>query len=142
MLKKTLIALACILVPSPALAYPTSLISIPTAECSSSQLHLGHYSYANGSLDFSVNAGVFDGMKLGDTRVGALEIGFDAMHPRSTINSVFAGSAKLGLLSETDLLPSLAIGWIYPGIPDPRNTPNFAFLAATKAMTPLGIDCG
>lgn len=149
MKKSWLILAAWAMLAAPASAYPTSLISVPTADILEYKaLHFGLYTYTpwdfneKGGYDLSINLGLFEGFQLGDLRLGALEVGVDATHPESFVGSSLSGSFKLGLLSETDFLPGMAVGSFYRGLPSNELTPNFNYLALTKSFVPGGFDLG
>ncbi|HBN07874.1 MAG TPA: hypothetical protein DD435_04215 [Cyanobacteria bacterium UBA8530] len=134
----------------PAWAYPTSIISIPTGETLSvGRLHFGLYGYPVGpSGDFSFNTGLFDGFQAGETKIGSLEFGFDSNYPQLDYDEsmqkglAFSLSAKLGLMTETDSLPAIGLGFYYLGVPSLNGTPNLSYLSMTKSIQSSGIDLG
>lgn len=134
------------LMASPAFAYPTALVFIPTGDTlSAGKLHLGFYTGAPYDPvlrygDFSLNAGVFDGFEVNGLRLGKLEMGFDAFDP--SLGSIFTLSGKIGLLGETEFLPSIALGSYYTGFPNLTRTPNLTFLSMSKSLKIGDIDLG
>jgi hypothetical protein len=92
-----LVGLFCLLA-RPALAYPTSILNVPTAETlEAGKIHFGLYTTtpydpSNASIDGSINAGIFNGFDIGGVKVGGLEMGFDGVLPDS--GSIFSFSGK------------------------------------------------
>lgn len=132
---------------TPALAYPTSILSIPTAETlEAGNLHFGLYSTtpydpSSASIDGSINAGIFNGFDIGGVKVGGLELGFDGILPDPG-SGIFSFSGKLSLLGETDALPGIAIGTYYLGVPNMDLSPNLTYAAVSKTLTSGGYELG
>jgi len=146
-MKKTLLALVILLVPSSAWAYPTAVVFSPTGEAHAlGNVGLLAYTSTNlspgrvtpGSSWFGVQTGLLPQWAYGNSGVsfGGLEIGFDIITPYAlgTVKPVF--NAKLGLMTEGDYTPSVAVGImeISPAFP----AMDFVFVSATKTLGPVG----
>lgn len=131
---------------TPALAYPTSILSIPTAETlEAGKLHFGVYTTtpydpSNASIDGSINAGIFNGFDIGGVKVGGLELGFDGVLPDP--GSVFSFAGKLSLIGETDSMPGIAIGTYYLGVPNMDLSPNLTYAVVSKSLTSGDYELG
>jgi hypothetical protein len=155
----TLLALA-----APARAYPTALITVPTAGIQPFKgYHLGLAAalQRTGSESplamASLAVGLTPWFPLTETlSAGALEAGVDLYYPFPFENGLYPARGltsatgptlaqphlKLGLLQETDWLPGLAAGVYGIALPDWQNSANLVHLSLSRTVTIAGIDLG
>lgn len=152
---------------APTYAYPTALINVPTAGVTPyKSYHFGLYNYVQPSLiptmdspylgmgSFSIGLVPYFDLAPG-VSAGALEVGVDGFYPFPS--SLYPVSSpwptdggpllaqlhfKLGLLQETDVLPGLAVGSYYLGVPNFSYAANMLHASATKWLSFQDLDLG
>ncbi|MEB3330520.1 MAG: hypothetical protein VKQ33_14945 [Candidatus Sericytochromatia bacterium] len=146
---RAVVAGACLLPGSPALAYPTSLIFAPTGDVMGAGA--GCLSFYNAFYGTAVdcwtgyNVGLVPSFPYGDTGLSfpGLEVGIDVLASPGRLPAIKpTGNVKLGLLSEADLWPSLALGYMSVAVLHPANSLNFGYVSATKTIEAGGRQLG
>lgn len=152
---------------APAHAYPTALINVPTAGVTPyKSYHFGLYNYVQPSLIptpdspylgmGSISVGIVPYFDLAPgVAAGAVEIGVDGFYPFPSslypVASTWPADGaplmaqphfKVGLLQETDVLPGLAVGSYFLGVPDITYSANMLHASATKWLTFQDLDLG
>ncbi len=160
-------AIAVLGLTAPAHAYPTALVNVPTGGVTPyKSYHFGLYNYVQPSLiptmdspylgmgSLSVGLVPFFDLAPG-VAAGAVELGVDGFYPfPSSLYPVDAAwpsgggplmaqpHFKIGLLQETDILPGLAVGSYFLGLPDITLSANMLHASATKWLTLQDWDLG
>ena len=155
----TLFALAV-----PVMAYPTSLVTVPTAGIQPFKgYHLGLAAAFQRSASStplamaSLAVGITPWFQLNEVlAAGAIEAGVDVYYPFPFENGLYPGRGltankgpvfaqphlKLGLMQETDWLPALAVGAHALALPDWEQSANLIHLSLSRTVTAAGIDLG
>lgn len=152
---------------APTDAYPTALINVPTAGVTPyKSYHFGLYNYVQPSLIptmespylgmGSIAIGIVPYFDLAPgVAAGALEVGVDGFYPFPSSLYPVSGAwpadgapfmaqphVKLGLLQETDVLPGLALGTYFLGVPSLDYSANMLHASMTKWLTVQDWDLG
>lgn len=160
-------ALAVLGLAAPTHAYPTAIINVPTAGVTPyKSYHFGLYNYLQPSLIptmdspylgmGSLSVGLVPYFDLAPgVAAGAVEVGVDGFYPFPSSLYPVAGAwpegggplmvqphFKIGLLQETDVLPGLAVGSYFLGVPDITYSANMLHASVTKWITLQDLDLG
>lgn len=162
-----LAALTALGLSAPAQAYPTALVNVPTAGVTPFRgYHFGLYNYLQPSLiptmdspylgmgSFSIGLVPFFDLAPG-VAAGGVEVGVDGFYPFPSslypVSDAWPTDGgpmlvqphfKLGLLQETDVLPGLAVGSYFLGVPDFTLSANVLHASVTKWVTWQDWDLG
>lgn len=156
----SLLALCFLGLAAPALAYPTSVINVPTGGVNPFKgYHLGVYNYLQPSvlsspaspysMMGSIAAGVLPYFDLAPgVSGGGLEVGADLLYAYLNLPAyqgqpiMVLPHAKFGLLKETNVLPGIAVGAFYLGTLDFATAPNVLHASVTKSLAYAATDLG
>lgn len=156
--------LALLALASPATAYPTALVTVPTAGIQpfkGTHLGLATAMQRSGSgtpmAMASLAVGVVPWFALNDVlSAGAIEAGVDVYYPLPHENGLYPARGltaenspilaqphlKLGLVQETEWLPGVALGITGIALPDWQSSANLVHLSVTRTVSIAEIDFG
>lgn len=137
----TLVCLGHFLCASAAFAYPTSLVFAPTGDVmplGNTQVFFYNAFYGTAVDAWTgFNVGVIPRIPYGDSgfEFGGVELGVDVFaSPGNTPGIKPVGNVKVGLLSEADAVPSLAVGYMSWAFLHRDRSLNFAYVSASKSV--------
>lgn len=154
-LASVLAAAAFLLSPRDGLAYPTSILAVPTGDAMSfGTINVAgalNFRTAPPPVDFSsgwigLDFGTVPSVELtssplGDIAIGPIEGGFDVYGPSDDGRTAFVFNLKVQFLQETDYLPAFSVGFLQLS-PDPNNNTALGYFAFTKAFSIRGFPLG